>query len=303
VIALRPLKVPSIGGLASFGQATAPFDSLAFPERDIESGETKPGDGANSPKAEPESAQANASEDAKSDTSYDPLFDAEPDAELDGQPSSLGAAGTNSIANPLNSKLDGIPFAQATRAFDQSLASSFSYDIVLTASIDGQLLLWDRRSAYKHVGRLPLLDKCPPWCVSACWSADGSQIYAGRRNGTVDIWDVRQLGVKGHGVPSVLRTLRNPPSSGEVSCVSAFPDGMHIACASHDNIRLWNTYEQEDTRSKGAQFKIITGHHGGQISQILIDPAARFMVTASGNRGWFGESTRTVLVHDVKTML
>lgn len=67
-------------------------------------------------------------------------------------------------------------------------------------------------------------------CSQACWSADGAQIYAGRRNGTVDVWDVRHFGRSGpSGTPKLLKTLRNPVSSGVVSCVVAFPDGRHIA--------------------------------------------------------------------------
>jgi transcriptional activator SPT8 len=55
-------------------------------------------------------------------------------------------------------------------------------------------------------------------------------MYAGRRNGAVDVWDVRQLGRSGpRGTPRLLKTLRNPTSSGVVSCVVAFPDGRHIA--------------------------------------------------------------------------
>lgn len=63
----------------------------------------------------------------------------------------------------------------------------------------------------------------------ACWSADGGQIYAGRRNGTIDVYDVRQLGMPAMGTPRTLKTLRNPTSSGVVSCVVAFPDTRHIA--------------------------------------------------------------------------
>ena len=64
----------------------------------------------------------------------------------------------------------------------------------------------------------------------ACWSADGAQIYAGRRNGTVDVWDARLLGKSGPAsTPRLLKTLRNPTSSGVVSCVVAFPDCRHIA--------------------------------------------------------------------------
>lgn len=145
-------------------------------------------------------------------------------------------------------------------------------------------------------------DKTPPWCASACWSANGAQIYAGRRNGTIDVWDVRQFGSR--GTPRHLKILRNPASSGVVSCIVTFPDSRHLASASVDNIRLWNVAEagEPDGRKtkSGVQFKIIPGHHGGFVSQMLVDPAARFLITASGNRGWHGESTRTVFIHDVK---
>ena len=36
------------------------------------------------------------------------------------------------------------------------------------------------------------------------------------------------------------------------------------------------------------------------VHNAVIDPAARFMVTASSNRGWSGESTRVVLIQDIK---
>lgn len=54
-------------------------------------------------------------------------------------------------------------------------------------------------------------------------------MYAGRRNGTVDVWDTRQFGRSVGGTPRLLKSLRNPVSSGPVSCVVAFPDGNHIA--------------------------------------------------------------------------
>jgi len=155
----------------------------------------------------------------------------------------------------------------------------------------------------KGVGRLFMSERTPPWCVSACWSVNGTQIYAGRRNGTVDIWDVRKFGSNSR-TPRHLKVLRNPASSGVVSCVVAFPDGRHLASASIDNIRLWNVAEVGEFDRKvrsGVQFKIIAGHHGGFISQMLVDPGARFLITACGNRGWHGESTRTIFVHEIKS--
>ncbi|TFK42526.1 WD40-repeat-containing domain protein [Crucibulum laeve] len=263
--------------------------------------------------------------DVKSEASYDPLFDDDPDeeggqeADSNNVGSQLGLPGPeNQLAMPgqqptiiphapVRPSQRAIPPKNLPPVLDPATYSTYSPDLLMTAAIDGQVLLWDRRvnEARKGVGRLWMNEKTPPWCLSACWSADGGQIYAGRRNGTVDVWDVRQLGRSGiSNTPRLLKTLRNPLSSGVVSCVVAFPDGRHIACASVDNLRLWNVAESTDSdigKSKsGAQFKIIPGHHGGYISQLLLDPGARFLVSASSNRGWHGESTRTVFVHDIK---
>ncbi|KAI5123327.1 hypothetical protein M0805_001752 [Coniferiporia weirii] len=245
-------------------------------------------------------------DEVKSEASYDPLFDDEPEedentalppAKTSAQPTSAAATAGSSTIN----------YSRGPSTLDSTSYGSFSPDVLMTASIDGSIVLWDQRvnTQGKGVGRLETNSKTPPWCVSACWSADGGQIYAGRRNCTVDVWDTRQFGQSVSGVPRLLKTLRNPISSGAVSCVAAFPDGRHIAVASNDNIRLWNASEAVETEGggrgrSGVPFKIIPGHHGGIISQMLIDPAARFMVTASSNRGWSGESTRVVLVHDIK---
>ncbi|KAI0065390.1 WD40 repeat-like protein [Artomyces pyxidatus] len=279
--------------------------------------------------------------DAKSEASLDSLFGDEPDAEGEPDNSPLSPAG-QATSRPVSQPTLSVPTSgpgptlqlpsatplssvNATSAprpvsspapvpknappiLDPTTYNSFSSDVLMTAAVDGQVVLWDCRvasGAGRGVGRLWMSDKTPPWCLSACWSANGSQIYAGRRNGTIDVWDVRQLGRSGPAeTPRLLKTLRNPLSSGVVSCVVAFPDGRHIACASSDNIRLWNAAEAGEGDGRGKmQFKIIPGHHGGIVSQMLIDPAARFLVSASGNRGWHGDATRTVFVHDIKPVV
>lgn len=276
---------------------------------------------ATAPQPVPPSASAAASapdSPSQSDGSFDDLFD-EPENNTQGsstqnksQTTANGAAGLAvpppaQPQQPPRPNFGSIaPSKNAPPLLDPDTYMKFSPDILLTASIDGQVILWDKRvnTPGTGVGRLWMNEKTPPWCLSACWSADGGQIYAGRRNGTVDVWDVRQLGRSGpSSTPRLLKTLRNPPSSGVVSCVVAFPDNKHIACASIDNLRLWNVdaVESDPGRPKtGMQFKIIPGHHGGYISNLLVDPGGRFLVSASSNRGWHGESTRTVFVHDIK---
>lgn len=92
-------------------------------------------------------------------------------------------------------------------------------NIFLTASVDGQVLIWDRR-AQKEATKVGLPEKTPPWTLSACWSTDGSKIYVGRRNGTVDEWDY--VGQKPN------QSLRMPLNSGPVYHVNAMPNGKHI---------------------------------------------------------------------------
>ncbi|WVW85841.1 hypothetical protein I302_107879 [Kwoniella bestiolae CBS 10118] len=191
----------------------------------------------------------------------------------------------------------------------QTSYKAFSDDVLLTSSMDGQVVLIDRRVPPNEgtgvgVGRLMPGERAPPWCMSACWSANGTQVLAGRRNGTIDVWDVRRS--SSASSPNLLRTLRTPAESGPISCLVAFPGGNHIATASQDNIRLWNTAEffdqEENMRKKSSKppFKIIAGHHGGTISSMIVDPTSRFLITASGDRGWQGESTKVVLIHEVK---
>ncbi|ESK94529.1 transcription factor [Moniliophthora roreri MCA 2997] len=252
-----------------------------------------------------QSSNPQADIDAKSDASHDSLFD---DDDGDGNAPTNASKNGSASKHQSTSQRNTVPVPKgAPPLLDSERYKTFSPDILMTAAIDGQVMLWDKRvnSTGTGVGRLWISDKTPPWCLSACWSADGNQIYAGRRNGAVEVYDMRQLGRSGPtSTPRLLKTLRNPQSSGVVSCVVAFPDNRHIACASIDNIRLWNVADAVEAdasgRTKSTQFKIIPGHHGGYISQMLVDPGARFLISASSNRGWHGDSTKTVFIHDIK---
>ena len=190
--------------------------------------------------------------------------------------------------------------------------SRFSSDIVLTSTLSGQVLLWDRRvdsKARAGVRALPLPPNTPPWCMSVCWNHAGDRIYVGRRNETVDEWDVRMLPDVTHPergaaspaspsgqAPHMLQSLRLPRGSGPVSAVSMMPNDRHIVCASFDNVRLWDTHADPRT---DVPFKIVAGHHGGTISQMLVDERAQFLLTSSGDRGWFSTSTETLLLHEI----
>jgi transcriptional activator SPT8 len=186
-LAVRPVHAPSYSSMQGptelvadessstlVGEASSTVPPLPFLYRDLQ--ETANGLGDDS--------------DAKSDNSFDPLFDDEPDAEGESatspatqptsnqQPSSLTNGAISNLAIP-----DGQPLVysngrgstntvvvpkNAPPLLDSSAYQSFSPDVLMTASIDGQVILWDRRveTPGNGVGRLWMSEKTPPWCLS-----------------------------------------------------------------------------------------------------------------------------------------
>ena len=60
------------------------------------------------------------------------------------------------------------PPKNAPPLLDFANYSTYSPELLLTASIDGQVILWDRRvqTSGTGVGRLWMSEKTPPWCLS-----------------------------------------------------------------------------------------------------------------------------------------
>lgn len=169
----------------------------------------------------------------------------------------------------------------------QTLALRTDQNVFLTSCIDGNIQVWDKRQASSsNILKLGRSIGTPPWCMSACWSSDGEKIIAGRRNATVEVYDLRK--------PDNFESkLKLPSISGPVSCVKSMPNNRHVIAASNDNIRIFDLHKMEKTPL------IIPGHHGGCISNLYIDPTCRFMISTSGNRGWQGNSTDVTLIYDI----
>lgn len=227
-------------------------------------------------------------------------------------------------------KLPPTKLAQVPSVLDPSLPL-LNDDVLLTSGIDGQVYLWDRRiepiNGRGLVRKLDLPKNTSPWAASATWSLDGRSVFVGRRHHAVDVYDLRFD-------TTVQRTIRLPFSSGPVTCVKMWPDGKGLVCASFDNVRLWNLKAEAD----GAKipFKIIPGNSSGVVSSMcesnlsLMDifegirclfvheessaelslvfvmtgltPSARYLITASGDRGWENTSNECVVIHEVRAV-
>lgn len=169
-----------------------------------------------------------------------------------------------------------------------TLRTKYNENVFQASYINGSVQIWDRRISTKSSLSLFRNKSTPPWCMSSCWSLNGDKIYVGRRNAVVEEYDLRMNN-------QVSRSLRLPPISGPVSCVQAMPNSKHIICASVDNIRIFDI-TNPDTKTP---FLIISGHHGGIISNLYLDPTCRFLVSTSGSKGWQGVSTDTTLIYEI----
>ncbi|CDK26227.1 unnamed protein product [Kuraishia capsulata CBS 1993] len=190
-----------------------------------------------------------------------------------------------------------------TSNYEEAIVTSDN--VFLTSAIDGSIDIWDDRIANRSnkVLKISIPKGTPPWTSSTSWSNDGNSIFSGRRNATVEEFDLRKIDMTNI---EAVKTLKFPQASGSVSVVRPMPNGKHLLCASVDNIRLYDlrlydSYTSSASSGKGGKvpFMIIPGHHGGTLSQLLIDPSCRFLVSASGNRGWNGYSTEMALVYEI----
>ena len=186
-------------------------------------------------------------------------------------------------------------------------------NIFMSSSIDGTINIWDIRTS-SPVIRLGVSEGTPPWCMSLTWSNNGDFIYAGRRNGTVEEISIKMPHKRsnmGHHrdtmIPNISKLLQFPKISGPVSAISTMPNDDFLLCGSNDNIRLYNLklYDELNnvsinSKKQATPFLIVPGHHGGMLSQLYVDETGRFMVSASGYRGWgHGNYTDTVLIYEI----
>lgn len=104
--------------------------------------------------------------------------------------------------------------------------------------------------------------------------------------------------------------MKFPSASGSISCVRTLPTRNYLLCGCQDNIRLYDLrlYEAPGgTTGSGTSsrkvsripFTIVPGHNGGILSDLYVDPTCRFMVSASGNRGWQGKPSDYVFIYEL----
>lgn len=201
----------------------------------------------------------------------------------------------NTAEQPLANSLphaEDLESSKEVGAEDSALESQpvTSDSTFMATSTDGSIRIWDRRQPLP-VARITPHDT-PPWCLSACWSPDGNNLYAGRRNNTVEEYDLRK------GLKTPERIFRFPQGSGAVTSVKAMPNGRHLVCASYDILRLYDLKQSPSNKST-VPFLIVPGHRTGTISHLYFSADCRYMMTTGGNRGWEGSPTEVLLGYEI----
>ncbi|EGR49745.1 uncharacterized protein TRIREDRAFT_59609 [Trichoderma reesei QM6a] len=209
---------------------------------------------------------------------------------LDGEPSAEASSERLGVKRPRSPMI--VSSQPPPTQYDPTQVSQTTF---LSSAIDGTIRVWDRRVP-SAVARISNRVGVPPWCMSACWSPDGNKIYAGRRNGTVEEFDIAKA--KRGWQPE--RVLRFPAGSGAVSAIKPMVNGRHLVCASHDILRLYDLRESRAFKHSTVPFLIIPGPpRAGVISSLYIDPTSRFMLSAAGNRGWEGTNTEVLIGYEI----
>jgi len=186
-LAVRPLSFDYPNVPAQFSQ----IKSTLHPSASIDQGrQGKPSHSAtgDDPSSHPGVPPERIPVDADTHSEADSLFGDEPDAEgepddsPDAAPSApplLSVPSAGPAAPPLPASL-AVPSPKppplpapapknAPPILDALSYTTFSKDIIMTAAVDGQVVLWDCRapsSAGYGVGRLWMSEKTPPWCLS-----------------------------------------------------------------------------------------------------------------------------------------
>lgn len=174
-------------------------------------------------------------------------------------------------------------------------------NIFMSSTINGMVHVWDNRVS-KSVIEFKVPSKTPPWCMGSTWSVDGERIFVGRRNNSVEEFNIKMPYTNlDDKLPRVQTVLKFPNLSGPVYTVRALANNRHLLCGSNDNIRLYDLNHESDKVNMA--FQIIPGHHGGVVSNLYVDPTSRFMISTSGDRGWQGTSTETILMYEIKSLL
>lgn len=111
--------------------------------------------------------------DARSDASFDPLFDDMPEPVKQETNNDFKSPIQNNNSQPLGRPPMSAkpPPKGAPPLLASTDYSTYSPELLMTAFIDGQVILWDRRvsTSGKGVGRLWMSEKTPPWCLSVIY--------------------------------------------------------------------------------------------------------------------------------------
>jgi transcriptional activator SPT8 len=168
-IAVRPLVLPGARSPSPMEDTPTPANQNGDMKMELKIEANEDGD-----------VSMRTADDVRSEGSYDDLFD-EPDGLFSEPPPAVpppwAAPAADGGWKPPPVPPPAAPQSQPRAPLAPKMppvlgngvdAADFSSDLLMTASVDGQVVLWDVRvnESGKGVGRLWMHEKTPPWCMS-----------------------------------------------------------------------------------------------------------------------------------------
>ncbi|GAA6024905.1 hypothetical protein JCM11491_005517 [Sporobolomyces phaffii] len=155
------------------------------------------------------------------------------------------------------------------------------------------------------------------WSTAACWSPSGDKVYVARHASVFSCYDLRRGGTgAGAGAAAEpVATYALPRSTGPITTIRALATtgGNAVVTGSWDCVRVWDLdrarpFERGERRrllssssssAAGGVRVVGGGHYGGTLSSLHVDPSEQWMFTTSGTRGWDGNATENLIIHEI----
>ncbi|WP_418004152.1 TIR domain-containing protein [Mycobacterium sp. PDNC021] len=168
-------------------------------------------------------------------------------------PMSASPAVSGALLDAVNGRRD-LRKIVPTNAMITSVAFSRDGSTMATGNVDGQIQLWDTKTAAPRGDTVPRDDK---WHTShgVVWSVAyaGDTLVSAANDGTVEKWDSA-----GNPTPLAKSKIDTPTRS-----IVAAPDGTVVAGSADGKVRIWNVGHEE----KGVQ-EIVVG--GGAVESVAL---------------------------------
>ncbi|KAJ3289244.1 Transcription factor spt8, partial [Borealophlyctis nickersoniae] len=119
----------------------------------------------------------------------------------------------------------------------------------------------------------------------------------------IRLWDMEQPPETQVNTGATMTPQRSGVSTPSMMVDGVEADGLPTLNGLNGKLLETKDGEEDPFAAPVVPFVIVPGHHGGVISSLVIDASKRYMISASGTRGWEGVSTNVCLFYEINPVM